>query len=122
MNEILPKIKKETIFDRIKKWFKINFEKKQVEENLNEISNTIITSEKQKNDFIEKIQINNDDKIILLQKRLKEGMIEISDLTENELEELIDLYEKQIQEKKDKLRVYREKMKKNKKENKNGIL
>lgn len=110
MSEFLPKIKKEGIFEKIKKWFKISFKGKIVEE---EIKNEKLTkfnmNEKSTNEYIK-----NNNKIFILQKRLKEGLIEISDLTDEELDEIIELYKKQVEEKKNKLRFYRNKIIKNK--------
>lgn len=103
MSEILPKIKKESLFEKIRNWFKSIFNR-----NINIINEPQIndnTKEKQVNTFIE-----NNNKIFVLQKRLKEGMIEVSDLTDEELDELIELYEKQIAEKKEKVKYYREKI------------
>ena len=71
MNEILPKLKKETIFDKFKKWFNSIFNPKAVEENfikgsMNEKNNIVIPKNKRSN-FIENIQVENKDRIFVLQ-------------------------------------------------------
>lgn len=103
MSEILPKIRKEGIFEKIRNWFKSIFYKNSNIINEPQINTNI--KEKEGNIFIE-----NNNKIFVLQKRLKEGMIEVSDLTDEELDQLIELYEKQIAEKKEKVKYYREKI------------
>ena len=69
-----------------------------------------------KDTFRESLQVDSKDKILALQRKLKEKQIEISELTDEELDEMIELYKNQIKEKENKLKQYRNKMLKNKKE------
>lgn len=119
MNNNLPDIKREGIFTRIKNWFKSLFgigeiAEEPVQEAIKEIDKEV---EKIKKDtFRENLQVESKDKILSLQRKLKEKQIEISDLTDEELDEMIELYKGQIEEKKNKLKSYREKLIKNRKD------
>jgi len=109
----LPVVQKETIFTKIKNWFKnifgINKEQNIVPEAINTINENI--KEMEKTSFIESIKVESKDKILSLQRKLKEKQIEISSLTDEELDEMIELYKNTIQEKR--LKLYRLKNKKN---------
>lgn len=114
MNSNLPQIRRDGIFTKIKNWFKNLFRKEKViiEE---PIHTTIQEIDKQveeikKNSFKENLQIESKDKILMLQRKLKEKQIEIADLTDEELDEMIELYRKQILEKKKQLEQYRNKI------------
>jgi len=112
MNNNLPEIKREGLFTKIKNWFKRVFNKEEiVEEAITEINHNV--EEFKKEDFKKSIQIESKDKILALHRKLKEKQIEIADLTDEELDEMIELYKKKIKEKKDKLRQYRNQIKKN---------
>lgn len=114
MNENLPKVIQEGFFTKIKNWV-IKFFRKQksienpINENLNELHKEI--DEFNKEDFVQNIKVENKDNILLLQRKIKEKQIEISDLTDQELDEMIELYKGQIEEKKQKLKQYRLKIK-----------
>lgn len=119
MNNNLPEIKKDGILVKFKNWFKRLFYKEDIieepiQETIKGINNNI--EEIKKNDFKDSIQAESKDRILVLQRKLKEKQIEIADLTDEELDEMIVLYKSQIEEKKDKLKQYRNKMMKNKKE------
>ena len=106
MNNNLPEIKKESFFQKIKKWVKRIFNiEEPIQEAINEINSDM--EEIKNNKFIDEIKVENKDKILLLQKKLKEKQIEIADLTDEELDEMIELYKTQIEEKKTKLKKYR---------------
>lgn len=116
MNNNLPEIIKEGIFTKIKNWFKSLFvigeiEIEPVQEAIKEIQKDV--EEIKKNEFMESLKVESKTKILLLQRKLKEKRIEISDLTDEELDEMIELYKGQIEEKKNKLRSYRNKITKN---------
>ncbi len=117
MNDNLPEIKREGFFQKFKKWFKRLFNKEEIviEEPINEAINELNKSmdEMKKNKFIEEIKVESKDKILALQRKLKEKQIEIADLTDEELDEMIELYKEQIQYKKDKLKKYKNKVNKN---------
>ena len=119
MNINLPQIKKEGAFTKIKNWFKGLFAREKVteqpvQEAIKEINNSV---EEIKNDsFKASIKVESKDRILFLQRQLKEKQIEISDLTDEELDEMIELYEAQIEEKKEILKKYKEKLKNTKEE------
>lgn len=114
MNKNLPEIKREGIFERIGRWFRKLFKKEEViieepvQTAMDEIDKQV--EEIKKVSFRESIQVESKDKILALQRKLKEKQIEISDLTDEELDEMIELYKKQIGEKKNKLKQYRKKI------------
>ena len=115
MNNNLPQIKKEGIFVKIKNWFKTLFRGKEIveqsmRETIEEISTTV---EEIKNDtFKDSIKVESKDRILFLQRQLKEKQIEMSDLTDEELDEMIELYETQIEEKENTLKKYKDKLNK----------
>ena len=116
MNSNLPQIRKENFFSKLRKWIKKLFIKEEiiieepVKDAINEINNS--ANEIKKSDFINELKVENKDKIIALQRKLKEKQIEIAELTDEELDELIAIYKQQIEYKKDKLRLYKNKIKK----------
>lgn len=105
MNNNLPKVRREGILTKIKNWFKNLFRENNIEENL--ISESI--EEIKNSNFKDSIKVESKEKIIFLQRKIKEKQIEISDLTDEELDEMIKLYENQIKEKKNILRQYKNK-------------
>lgn len=110
MKENLPMKKEEGIFTKIKKWFIKLFSNKDVIENEeNDMKKEVNENKKevQMSGFRESIQIKNQDKILKLQRKLEEKQIEISDLTDEEKDDMIELYKAQIEEKKNKLRQYK---------------
>ena len=89
MNKNLPQVKQEGVFEKIKKWF-LNFLRGQGKRQF-KIQNTLNESE------IEKDQINKsnfakdikvEQRINMLQRKIKENQIKISDLTDKELDEM----------------------------------
>lgn len=114
MTNNLPQIRKENIFVRLKKWFKELL-------GISEITEESITQEQinnyekeiKRNNFIEEIKFEGKDLILALQRKIEEKEIELSNLTDEQLDEIIELYKKQIEERENKLRYYREKLKKN---------
>lgn len=105
-NNNLPMIKKEGIFYKIKEWFKKTFKKEEV------IEDIIIETEKnvkvtEKTSFRDSIKFESNNVILALQKKLENKEIEISSLTDKELDEMIELYEKQIEEKNNILKQYK---------------
>lgn len=107
MNKNLPQLRKEGLLQKIKYWFLNIFGKKEKLEN--QIQDMIEEVEKEitEKNFIENIKVENKDKILMLQRKIKEKQIEISDLTDEELDEMLELYKSQIEEKKVKLKKYR---------------
>lgn len=106
MNENLPQVIKENFFSKIKNWFLKIFKK---QKSINYPTQKILdnTDENSKENFIQSIKIESKDKSLMLQKKLKEKQIKISDLTDQELEEMIGLYKNQIEDKKIKLNQYK---------------
>ncbi len=116
MNSNLPQIRKEKIFTRIKKWLKnILGISEIIEESIHEVidqeKNNL--AEIEKNDFREEIKVESKDVILALQRKINEKQMEISDLTDDQLDEIIKLYESQIKEKENKIRFYKERLLKN---------
>lgn len=117
MNNNLPQIKKEGMFVKIKNWFKKIFAnkdtvEKQIQENVEEKRDSL--EEINKDSFKDFIKVESKDRILFLQRQLEEKQIEISDLTDEELDEMIQLYESQIEEKEKILKQYKDKLKKTK--------
>lgn len=113
MNKNLPQVIQEGFFTKIKNWFNKFFKKQKsieypIQKNFNELHNEI--DEINNADFVQNIKVENKDNILLLQRKIKEKQIEISDLTDQELDEMIALYKGQIEEKKQKLKQYRTKI------------
>ena len=75
-------------------------EKKYIEEkiNKNEIEDT-----NEKNDFYSNIKVENNSKIIYLKIKLENGEIKAIDLTDEQIDELQKIYNKEIEEKRRKL-------------------
>lgn len=115
MNNNLPEIRKNGIFFKIKIWFKSLFNKQKNAEKIIEEDVEELHKEINNYNFKKSLQEESNDKIIILQRKLKEKQIEISDLTDEELDKMISLYKKQIEEKKNKLKVYKAKFNSRKK-------
>lgn len=114
MNENLPQVIQEGFFTKIKNWFYKLFKKQKsienpIQKNLDELHNEI--DEISKANFVQNIKVENKDNILMLQRKIKEKQIEISDLTDQELDEMIELYKNQIKDKKARLKQYRVKIK-----------
>lgn len=110
MNENLPQVIQEGFFTKIKNWFLKIFRKQKkaeylIEDTVEKVYSEVDKSNKEK--FIQNIKVEDKEKIIMLQRKIKEKQIEISDLTNEELDEMIELYKSQIEEKKVKLQQYR---------------
>jgi len=90
-------IKKEGFFGKVKNFFKNLFKRKD-KNNKNESVNN--NSVKENNDFKDNIKVAEADaeevKLIELQKRYRRGEIAESELTEEQVEALSELYDKQI--------------------------
>lgn len=109
MNTNLPEIKKDSIFIKFKKWFKRLFGiEETVQDAINDINSNV--EEIKKTEFKQQLQAESKDSILALQRRLKEKQIEISELTDEELDEMIELYKNQINTKKEKLKKYKNKI------------
>lgn len=109
MNNNLPEIAKDNIFIKIRKWI-FKFMPKNKQKNVDE--SVPKDNEKDENTFKEKIHISD---AIALQRKLTDKQIKIQELTDEELDEMIKLYEDQIEEQKAVLKRYREIIYSNKK-------
>ena len=89
-------------------FFKKLFGKKQVEIN----EEPVVESEEAVNDFKESIKMTEDEEtqLLELQKRYRRGEIAENDLTEEQIDALCDLYDKQIEEIKESIRIKEEKI------------
>lgn len=102
MNNNLPMIRRKSFFYKIKEWLKNIFRKEEITENQVEEINKI--NKVDKSDFVNSIKAESNNVILSLQRKLENGEIKEKDLTDKELIEMIKLYKKQIEEKKDILR------------------
>ena len=109
MKNNLPAIRKEGVFTKIKNWFKALFG---IEETIEEPIQEPVNNEKEveRNKFIEEIKVDGKDTLLAFQRKIEEGQMEFSDLPEDLLDEMIELYKKQIEEKKSKIKYYEEKL------------
>lgn len=106
MNDNLPYVKKDSFFSKIKNWFNKIFNKNLSEKVIIEDID-VKENESQKEKFVKGILLENNDETRYLQTKLKQNEIEISDLTDNQLDEMIKLYKSQINIKRKKLLEYR---------------
>ena len=92
-------VKKNSIFERIMGWFRRIIKKEKVTANNEEVN---IINKSQKDDFLKNIEVNQTD-VISLKYKLKNGDISISDLSNSELDDMINYYEKSVEEKRKRL-------------------
>lgn len=102
----LPEVKKENIFTKIINFFKGLTRKNVVQDNYKEelIKENEISD---KDKFIQQLKSTSGTNISNLQKDIIQEKIKIEDLSDKELDEMITLYKRQIEEKKLKLKKYR---------------
>ena len=118
----LVQVNENSIFYKVKNFFKKLFYKDKVVSN---VANTIETTkrpihkEKQKNSFMESIKNieNEETKLLKLQKQYRNGEVKEEELTEEQINSLTALYDKQIENlrksnqiRKQKLLEYRKKL------------
>ena len=100
---LIEKEEKINLFGKIKNFFKNLFSKKQV-----------VVEEKDEpiNDFRESIKMTEaeETQLLDLQKRYRRGEIAENDLTEEQIDALCDLYDKQIEEIKQSIKLKEEKI------------
>lgn len=109
MKENLPEIKKEGIFAKIKKHIKSLFGIGKIEEYT--IQEPVKNTEKEdkRSDFKKSIQVESNDRILALKRKLEEQQIKTEDLTEEELDKMIEIYKEQVKQKENKIKKYKEK-------------
>ena len=116
---LIEKKEKIGIFGKIKNFFKNLFSKKQ-----EEVVEEEVVSKDVNDDFRETIKMTEDEetKLLDLQSRYRRGEIGENDLTEEQIDALCDLYDKQIEELKKSIKIKEEKIaeRKRKMENNNA--
>lgn len=104
-----------SFFGKIRMFFKNLFGKKEI------VNQTVvIQKDNSKDEFMETIKIESDVEadyeLLELQRKVRDGEIKIEDLTEEQEDQLIDLYDKQIAVKKAKIEELKKKIEKIKKQ------
>lgn len=99
---LIEKKEKINLFGKIKNFFKNLFGKKQAK-----IVNEETVEKETVNHFKESIKMTEDEetKLLDLQNRYRRGEIADNDLTEEQIDALCDLYDKQIEELKESIRI-----------------
>ncbi len=107
--------KKEGFFHKIKSFFKRMFNKKET----NTVEETVKSENSNFKDNIkvEEAELTSEMKILELQKRYRRGEIAEGDLTEEQVEALSDLYDRQIEELKKAIEEKERQIEENKKKN-----
>ena len=97
-----------SLFGKIKNFFKKLFFKKAEKENCQEE----IVEETNSNEFKESIKMSEDEEKVLLdlQARYRRGEIAENDLTEEQIDALCDLYDRQIEKLNESIRIKEEKI------------
>ena len=100
-NKQLLEINRNSIFHKIKEFFKSMFYKNSINTNYtNSLKNENITSETldRKNAFIKQVRKIEDEetKLLKLQKQYRNGEIKEEELSEEQVKSLCELYDKQI--------------------------
>ena len=100
----LQVINENSFIYKIRSFFrKLFFNRKAIQaenqENIASVEDNIET----RNEFIKYIKIETNEELLDIQKQLEKGKITIEELTEKQKSDLIELYKKQIEVKKDKL-------------------
>lgn len=122
----IVKVNENSIFYKIKMFFKNIFKKKEENSAVKEEAKTIKPnaseeSNNQQSEFMISVKTIEDDetRLLKLQKQYRNGEIKEEDMTEEQVQKLCDLYDRQISEleksneaRKKKLLEYRRKMKK----------
>lgn len=95
----LVKINENSIFYKIKQFYKKLFYKKETINNITvETNKVILQNDNKKNKFMEEIKNIEDEETLLLklQKKFRSGEIKEEELTEEQVKSLCELYDKQI--------------------------
>jgi len=93
------------ILNKIKRIFGINKEIEKVPEKIVQINDYKESSKTQKSDFINSLKVEEDSSgIIYLKMKLENHEIRAIDLTDEQIDELQEIYDKEIQEKKNKIK------------------
>ena len=116
-NKQLLEINRNSIFHKIKEFFKSMFYKNSINTNYtNSLKNENITSETldRKNAFIKQVRKIEDEetKLLKLQKQYRNGEIKEEELSEEQVKSLCELYDKQIASLKKSNEIRRKELKK----------
>ena len=114
----LIKKEKVSVFGKIKNFFKNLFGKNNNEEVIEEV----IVEKENNNDFKENIKMTEDEetKLLQLQEKYRKGEIGPNDLTEEQIDALCDLYDKQIDELNKSIKIKEEKIAEYKRKSENN--
>lgn len=123
-NKSLMTVKETSIFQKIKNFFKRLFGKEDISFNTAPVQNieknTVSTNSR--TSFSERIKIieDEDTKLLKLQKQYRSGQIKESDMSQEQIDSLCNLYDRQIadleksnQKRKEKILLYRRKLQTN---------
>ena len=105
--------KEKSVFQKIKNFFKKLFVKNKIENNIQ----PDIIEEESNNEFKESIKMTEDEetKLLELQRKYRRGEVAENDLTEEQIDALCELYDKQIEDLKQSIRIKEEKIAEHKK-------
>ena len=105
---LIEKKEKINLFGKIKNFFKNLFGKKQVEET----EEIVVEQQESSNEFKDSIKMTEEEEnqLLELQKKYRRGEIAENDLTEEQIDALCDLYDKQIEEIKQPIKIKEEKI------------
>lgn len=103
--------RKESFFGKVKNFFKNLFSKKNKKEEV-VVEETTEVKEESKNEFKEYIKMTEDEetRLLELQRKYRRGEIAESDLTDEQIEALGNLYDKQIAELKKAIEIKQQKI------------
>lgn len=108
----MQEINEKSFIYRIKSFFrKLFFKEKAIEQPIEQIQSIVEEyNTNTKSEFIKDIKVETNDKLISIQKKLENGEMEISELDDDQKDKLIELYNKQIAMKKEKLTTIKQKI------------
>ena len=114
--ESLTNVRKQSIFNKIKKFFQKIFTKREQTENTDI---EIKTAEEEKNAFKESIKNTEDTKteLLKLQERFKNGEIKEGELSQEQIDKLCELYDMQIESLKLSIEIRKKKIEEYRKKN-----
>lgn len=100
----LQVINEKSVIYKIRSFFrKLFFNKKTIQIENQESVEPVVDSIETRNKFINYIKIETNEELLDIQKQLEKGKINVEELSEKQKSDLIELYNKQIEVKKDKL-------------------
>lgn len=105
---LIEKKEKINLFGKIKNFFKNLFGKKQVEV----AEQIVVEQQESSNEFKDSIKMTEEEEneLLELQKKYRRGEIAENDLTEEQIDALCDLYDKQIEDIKQSIKIKEEKI------------